>query len=193
MKRLALLTPALTLLASTTPALAHLGPAGHGSLAAGASHPLFGTDHLLAMVAVGLWAALSGGRALWTVPAGFVGAMVAGFLLALAGIGLPMVEPLILGSVIVLGGLVALTIRLPLGAAVALVATFGLFHGHAHGAEMGAATALPYLAGFAGATALLHLAGIGLGRLLTGLGRSLAMRGAGGLVALAGAGFVLAG
>lgn len=91
MKKTLLLTLPLAL-AATTPAFAHVNPAEHGSFAAGFSHPMFGADHILAMVAVGLWAVLLGGRALWMVPSAFVGTMMAGFLLAIAGTPLPFVS-----------------------------------------------------------------------------------------------------
>lgn len=173
-------------LLAATPAFAHLDPLGHGSFAAGFTHPLFGADHVLAMVAVGLWAALLGGRALWALPAAFVGAMAAGFVLALAGLPLPLVEPLILGSVIVFGVLAALALRLPLPAAAAVAVAFGLFHGHAHGGEMGLAAAVPYLAGFVTATAALHAAGVAGALALGRLGQSRIARGAGAAVALLG-------
>jgi urease accessory protein len=191
MKRIALaLIPGLTI---ASPALAHLDPVAHGSFAAGFSHPLFGADHILAMVAVGLWAALSGGRAVWALPVAFVGAMSVGFALALVGMPLPMVEPMILASVLLLGVLVALSVRLPLGAGAGIVAALALFHGHAHGAEMGGASAVSYLAGFAVATALLHGAGLLAGGMLARMGGSLLTRGAGAAVALAGSALALAG
>lgn len=148
---------------ATAPALAHLDSAEHGSFAAGLTHPVFGLDHVLAMIAVGLWAALLGGRAVWTLPTAFVGAMVAGFILSLAGVPLPLVEPLILSSVIVLGAAVALALSLPIGLSVLLVAAFGLCHGHAHGGEIGAADAFGYAGGFVLASALLHGAGLLIG------------------------------
>lgn len=148
---------------ASSPALAHLDPAEHGSFAAGFTHPLFGTDHVLAMIAVGLWAALQGGRAVWVLPTAFVGAMVAGFVLSLTGVSIPYVEPLILTSVIVLGTAVALALRLPLGLSAALVAVFGLCHGHAHGGEIGLAGELGYAGGFVLATALLHAVGLLIG------------------------------
>ncbi|WP_026380476.1 HupE/UreJ family protein [Afifella pfennigii] len=175
--------------AATAPAFAHLNPGEHGSFAAGLSHPLFGLDHILAMVAVGLWAAMLGGRALFAVPAAFVGTMIAGFLLALFGLSLPFVEPVILASVVVLGLIVAMAVRLPAAAGAVLVGAFALFHGYAHGTELGAASALSYLLGFALATAGLHAAGIGIGLVLGG-GRSrpgIALaRGLGGATAAAG-------
>ena len=187
--RFAAVAPALLLL-SAGPAFAHLDPVEHGSFAAGFTHPLFGTDHVLAMVAVGLWAAMLGGRAVWAVPAAFVGVMALGFASSFAGIALPFVEPTILASVVAIGFLVALAVPVPVGVGMAVVGFFALFHGYAHGGEMGEATALRYAAGFAVATALLHAAGVGaglgLGRLFSdGAGR-LVTRLAGGLTALSG-------
>ncbi len=158
-----LLLAASAFVASTAPAFAHLDPAEHGSLMAGFTHPLSGADHMLVMIAVGLWAAQIGGRALWVVPAAFVGAMAFGFALAMTGIHLPFVEPAILASVVALGLLVAMAIRWQTATCAAIVGVFALFHGYAHGGELGAAGALPFSTGFVIATALLHVAGIGLG------------------------------
>ena len=176
--------------ATALPAFAHLNPQEHGSFMAGVSHPLFGADHILAMMAVGLWAsqiAAAEGRrqALWAVPAAFVGTMALGFFMAVYGVGLPFVEPAILASVIGLGLLVAVAARLPTVAATAIVGVFALFHGHAHGGELGAAGALQFGIGFMIATALLHLAGVMLGLGVARFG-SIAARIAGGLTALAG-------
>lgn len=157
MKRLILAAAAALV---TTPAFAHLDPEAHGSFAAGLSHPVFGADHILAMVAVGLWAAVLGGRAVWALPSAFVAAMVAGFIASVGGMPLPFVEPMILVSVFVLGLAVALTLRLPVAAAAGLVGAFGLFHGHAHGGELGTAAALAFGAGFAVSTAVLHGLGV---------------------------------
>ncbi len=107
MKRSSVLAT-LVLMVTSSPAFAHLNPAEHGSFAAGFTHPLTGADHILAMVVVGLWAAMLGGRALYAVPLSFVGVMVLGFVAALSGLPLPYVEPVILASVIVIGLLVAL-------------------------------------------------------------------------------------
>lgn len=156
---------------ASSPAFAHLDPSEHGSFASGFTHPLFGTDHVLAMIAVGLWAALLGGRAIWALPTAFVGAMIVGFILSLTGVPLPYVEPFILASVVVLGVLVALALRLPVSACAAIVAVFGICHGHAHGGEIGSAGELGYAAGFVIATALLHAAG-----LLIGYGANVATR-----------------
>jgi len=162
MKKRLLLT-GLAFAASTAPAFAHLDPAEHGSLMAGFTHPLSGLDHILVMIAVGLWAAQIGGRALWIVPSAFVGTMALGFALAMTGVHLPFVEPAILASVVALGLLVAMAVRMETVACAVVVGVFALFHGYAHGGELGTAGALPFSTGFVIATALLHAAGIGLG------------------------------
>lgn len=141
-------------------AQAHSGAHSFG-FGQGLLHPLGGLDHLLAMVAVGLWAAQQGGRALWAVPAAFLGMMALGGLLAINGVVLPLVEPGIVGSVMVLGLLVALAARLSLAAGMGLVGLLALCHGQAHGLEMAVGTgALGYALGFMLATGLLHGAGI---------------------------------
>jgi len=165
-------------------AFAHPGHIGHAApFAEGWAHPLGGTDHVLAMVAVGLWAAMAADRrGIWALPLAFVAAMLAGGALGAAGLPLPAVEPMILASSVVLGLAAALALRPSLALALPAVAVFGVMHGHAHGAE-GPAAGLPaYAAGFVLATAALHLAGIGLGRLGPGVARFL-----GGATALAGA------
>ena len=154
---------AAILAATAAPAFAHLDPAEHGSLMAGLSHPLSGADHILAMIAVGLWAAQIGGKARWAVPSAFVAVTALGFMLALADSPLPFVEPGILASVIGLGLLVALAVRVPTAISAAIVGVFALFHGHAHGGELGTATALSFGVGFIISTALLHAVGVGLG------------------------------
>src|SRR5688572_17638361 len=152
MKRIAIVLAVLG--ASAAPAFAHFDPAEHGSLMAGLSHPLIGFDHVLAMVAVGLWAALLGGRALWLAPLAFVGAMAIGFAAALMGVSLPFVEPVILASVVVIGLLAATALPVPAGVAMAMVGFFAFFHGHAHGGELGSAGAIAFGAGFTLSTAL---------------------------------------
>ncbi|MFZ0100630.1 MAG: HupE/UreJ family protein [Gemmobacter sp.] len=149
-------------------AFAHTGHAGDHPFLSGLTHPALGADHLLAMVAVGLWAAVIGGRAMWALPSAFVSAMLLGGMLGSAGAPLPGVEPMILASVVALGALTALALQPGLAAAVAFVALFGLFHGHAHGAE-GPVTGLDgYAAGFVLTTMALHLVGVMLGRLAQG-------------------------
>jgi urease accessory protein len=154
---------AFAFIASASPALAHLDPGEHGSFMAGISHPLSGADHILAMVAVGLWAALLGGRARWLVPLAFVGTLLAGFLAAMAGVSLPFVEPVILASVVVVGLFAAIALNVATGTAMAMVGFFAFFHGHAHGGEIGEAGPHAYAAGFVIATALLHAAGVAAG------------------------------
>ncbi|MBL0372037.1 HupE/UreJ family protein [Rhizobium sp. KVB221] len=151
--------------ATAVSAFAHLDPTEHGSLLAGLTHPLSGADHLLAMVAVGLWAAQVGGKARWVIPSAFVSVMAVGFALALAGALLPFVEPAILASVVGLGLLVALAVRLPLASSATIVGAFALFHGYAHGGELGTAAAARFGTGFVIATGILHAVGIGLGAL----------------------------
>jgi len=145
-------------------AQAHIIPGEPPGFAHGFQHPLHGLDHILAMVAVGLWAVHLGGRALWAVPSTFVGMMVVGGALGMAGVPVPFVETGILVSVFFLGALLLTAARLPLWGGMTLVALFALMHGHAHGAEMpDSASGWAYGAGFALATILLHLSGIGLG------------------------------
>ena len=182
---------------ATAPALAHLDPSEHGSFAAGFSHPLFGLDHILVMVAVGLWAASLKGRAMLAVPAAFVGTMGLGFIVAIAGVPLPFVEPVILASIIFIGIMVALALPFSTAGMAAAVAFFALFHGHAHGGELGEAGAASFAIGFMIATALLHAAGIGLGLAFAKLqsrdDKSWITRAAGAVTAAAGVVLAVAG
>ena len=192
MLKRSLITLAISL-AATLPAFAHLDPVAHGSLAAGFSHPLFGLDHILAMVAVGLWAAQQGGRALWLVPAAFVGTMALGFAAAIAGLPLPFVEPVILASVIFIGIAIALALPIPTAAVAALVGFFAFFHGHAHGGELGEAGAWQFALGFILATAVLHVIGIAAGLLLSRVSGKALTRIAGAATALGGIWLAFAG
>jgi len=176
----------LTLLAAPAAALAHTGPAAHG-FAAGLTHPFSGIDHLLAMVAVGLWAAQIGGRAFWALPTAFLAVMGTAAFLGTSGAGLPLMEVGIAGSVVVFGLLVALSARLPLMAGVTLSGLLAIFHGFAHGAEMAPnASLLAYGAGFITATAALHGLGMGMGAFRHAAAGRILMRAAGGGVAAAG-------
>lgn len=172
------------------PAFAHVGLGQAAGFAHGFFHPLSGLDHIIAMVAVGLYAANLGGRNLWLVPSAFVVMMIFGGFLGYAGFHLPLVEGGIALSVVVMSMAIAAGVNLRTVAAVALVSLFALFHGHAHGSEGAALSSfLPYAAGFVIATASLHIAGIGLGLGLErfGLSTSLALKRAGGVAgALAG-------
>lgn len=143
-----------------TAALAHGGHGETSSLFAGLQHPLSGLDHITAMIAVGLLAALKRGRVLWLWPLTFVGVMLIGGVLGMAQVQLPFTEPAILASVVVLGLLLALAIDLPVAVGAAIVGVFALFHGHAHGAEAAGVGGLGYMIGFALTTAALHCAGI---------------------------------
>jgi urease accessory protein len=152
----------------------------------GFTHPLGGLDHLAAMVAVGLWATQMGRRAIWVVPLTFVVVMVLGGFLGTTNLAIPFVEQGIAYSVLALGVLIAATIRVPITVSAAIVGLFAIFHGYAHGAEMPAtASGIAYGLGFAMATALIHLNGIGLGLLCQNLFRDnlrLTQRFVGGLI-----------
>lgn len=155
---------ALLLAAAASPALAHTGAGATHGFASGLAHPFLGVDHLGAMVAVGLWAGLVGGRAVWAWPLAFVATMIAGALLGLHDVRLPGVEAGIAASLLLLGLAVAFKAPLPVLAGVSLCGVFALFHGHAHGLEMPTIVGpVPYVAGFALATAALHGAGLALG------------------------------
>jgi len=174
-------------------AYAHPGAGEAGGLVHGFMHPVGGIDHVLAMVAVGAFAALMGGRALWLVPAAFVAMMAFGGVIGFEGVQLPMVEIGIAASVVALGAAVALRWNPSVAVAAGLVGLFAIFHGHAHGAEMPlGASALGYAAGFMIATALLHVAGIviGVATGLAGRGSLLATRIGGSAIALAGVGLL---
>jgi urease accessory protein len=166
-------------------AQAHPGAPGHThGFSNGLFHPLTGLDHICAMVAVGLWAAQRGGRALWLVPLTFVSIMVVGGILGMGGVGIPYVEQGIAASVLVLGIFIASAVRLPLAASAAIVGLFALFHGYAHGAEMPATAAgLAYGTGFVVATASLHLCGISLGLIAQRFASTKLIRYAGGTIA----------
>ena len=157
---------ALALLLTPALALAHPGHGDNG-LIAGISHPLGGIDHLLAMLAVGLWAAQQQGAARWALPCTFVGILLIGGMLGFEGMNLPALESGIAASVLALGLAVALAVRLPLVMAVGATALFALFHGVAHGLELpDMSSPWTYAAGFVAATAVLHAAGYALVRTL---------------------------
>jgi urease accessory protein len=177
-----LLTEALV-----TPAFAQVGSGQADSFAAGVIHPLNGIDHILAMCAVGLWAALVGGRAIWVWPMSFVAIMLAGFAAATFKFEISFVGPAIWSSIVALGLVVALAVKPPVWLGAATVGCFAFFHGHAHGIEVAAASRLiPYAVGFAVATACLHAVGIGIALSARGEIGKTALRGAGLFAALAG-------
>jgi urease accessory protein len=152
--------PALALAALSFSAAAHGGDAhDHGGLLTGFLHPVTGLDHLAAMLAVGVWSAMTTKR-LWVAPLSFAALLLAGALLAQAGISFPAIEPMIAVSMLVVGLLLAAQVKLPEAAGAVLVGAFALFHGAAHGQELAAGTAL---AGMVLGTAVLHAAGIAIG------------------------------
>ena len=177
---------------AAAPARAH-GVSGHGGdFVAGLLHPISGLDHVVAMVAVGLWGAVLGPPALWLLPVAFPIVMALGGCLGLLGVAIPGVEIGIAVSGMVLGLLVLFEIRPPLVLAAAIVSAFALFHGHAHGTELPAnGNPFLYSLAFVIATGLLHLLGILLGetRRWPGGRRFVQIAGAG--VALVGLGFLL--
>jgi urease accessory protein len=156
-----LIAAALSVLAG--PAFAHTGTgaATHG-LIHGLMHPIGGTDHLLAMLAVGVWSALVMPARAWMAPVAFVTAMLMGAGLAAFGLALPMVELGIVASVIALGVMIAFRLDVGLVAGAALVGLFAMFHGNAHGLEA-SGSMLTYMAGFSLSTAALHVLGLGIG------------------------------
>lgn len=176
------------LLCLPTWAMAH---PGHGSdgLWAGISHPLTGWDHLLAMLAVGLWASTLHGKARWLIPSTFVAVMIIGFMIGTFGVHIPLVEQGIAASVLILGLATAWAKKIPTAAAMAMTAIFALFHGVAHGAELGNHGAVMFALGFVASTVALHIIGFGAGR---AIGQKIwTMRLSGGLIGLAGLGLLL--
>jgi len=175
-----------------TSALAHTGQ-GMGGFAGGLAHPLFGPDHVAAMVAVGLWGAFLGPPAIYLLPVVFPLVMAFGGALGILGVPLPHVEIGIAVSAVVLGAMVALAARPHLAVAAVLVGAFAVFHGYAHGAELPAgADPVAYSVGFVVATGALHLAGIAFGMLARWPAGRLAVRATGGAIACAGLVFLRA-
>jgi urease accessory protein len=171
----------------STAALAHVGDHSHMSFTEGMLHPFSGLDHVLAMVAVGLWASQLGGRALWLLPLTFPAVMAVGAGLGLSGVTLPWVEIGIAGSVMVLGAVVALALRPSLAISVPLIGAFALLHGYSHGIELPAsASAVGYGVGFSVATLMLHAVGIATGLIAGRLPVRFAARTTGGAIAVLG-------
>lgn len=173
----------LFLTMAAAPALAHTGHGSVEGFAHGLLHPLTGLDHILAMVAVGLWAGLVGGRARFAYPAAFVGMMVVAGIWGMSGGQLAGVEIGIALSVVILGLAIALKASPPLAAGALACAIFAIFHGFAHGAELPEnASGLGYAIGFVIATAALHGAGLVLASGLAARAPLLARVAGGGLV-----------
>jgi urease accessory protein len=175
------------------PALAHTGTGAAAGLQSGLLHPITGLDHLVAMVAVGLWGAQLGNPAIWILPITFPLVMALGGLLGVSGLILPLTEEAVALSGIALGLLVALRARPPLWTAALIVGVFAVFHGYAHGRELPhAADPLAYGAGFVIATGLLHLCGILIGLLIRWPFGERAIRACGAAIGCVGAYFLLA-
>ncbi len=185
------------LLCAATPAAAGIEPGMGMSFGSGFVHPFLGTDHLLAMVAMGAIAAAHHGTARLALPAAFVAGMGLGLVLGTSGVHIPFVEMLIVSSVVILGGLLASGLTVPVVLGAGLAGMLSLFHGEAHGLEIGGASFLPFAVGVLMAAAVLQTWGLGFASILTtALGQSTAripvrMLGAG--IALGGLVLVFAG
>jgi urease accessory protein len=180
----------LTWMLASSVAAAHTGSFG-GGFVGGFGHPLFGPDHVAAMVAVGLWGAFLGAPAIYVLPIVFPLVMAVGGVLGILGLPLPGAEVAIAASAVVLGMMVATAARPPLWVAALVVGVFAIFHGYAHGAELPpGADAVAYSVGFVVATGLLHLAGIALGLTVRWPAGRVGVRGAGAAIAAAGVAFL---
>ncbi|WCM94484.1 HupE/UreJ family protein [Acidovorax sp. NCPPB 2350] len=184
------LSAAAAVLLALAPALAfaHVGDGtahGHAGFLQGFAHPFTGLDHLAAMLALGVWSALAV-RPVWLAPAAFVALLTVGAVAGFAGLAVPGVEPMIAASLLAVGLLVAWRRALPVALAAAIAGAFAFFHGAAHGQELGGGGQWLALAGMVAATALLHGAGIVLGRVVLQRHRALSLV-AGGGTALLGA------
>ncbi len=183
MKRLSILLLGLLVL----PAHAHVAGGLAGGFTAGLLHPVLGLDHVVAMVAVGLWGAFLGQPAIWLLPVVFPLVMTVGGALGILGVPLPAVETGIALSAIVLGLMVAFAVRPPLWLAALIVGFFAVFHGYAHGAELpSSAGPLAFSLGFVVSTGLLHLSGVALGLLTQWQGGRRLVQAGGGVIALIG-------
>jgi urease accessory protein len=179
-------------LVATASAQAHSEGGEAGGFISGFTHPLFGADHIVAMVAVGLWGAFLGAPAVWLLPVVFPTVMAFGGALGVMGVPLPAIETGIALSGIVLGLMVLLASRPPIWVAAVLVGIFAIFHGHAHGTELPtSANPMTYSIGFVISTGLLHLSGIALGFLTRFPWGIHLVRGCGGVIACVGLGFLL--
>jgi urease accessory protein len=191
LERGATILMAVLLALGATPALAHVGEGAVGGFLSGFGHPIFGWDHVVAMVAVGLWGAFLGMPAIWLLPVVFPLVMAFGGALGIVGVPLPAVETGIAASAVVLGLVVAFQARPPLWVAAGVVGIFAIFHGHAHGTELPQAVSpLTFAIGFVLATGLLHLLGIAFGLLVRWPAGKVAVRAGGAAIALTGMAFL---
>lgn len=174
-----------------TVAWAHDGTGLVGGFVSGFLHPLNGPDHMLAMVAVGLWGAILGRPLVVALPVAFPIMMAIGGVMGILGVPIPPVEPGIGLSVVVLGAVIAFAVRPAVWLAIVIVAVFGMFHGYAHGQELpSAADPVGYSVGFVLSTGLLHLIGIGIGYLALRRGGLRLVQGLGGVISMAGLWFI---
>ena len=191
MRPLRTLAITATFLAFAGAASAHEGAGVTGGFISGFMHPILGWDHVVAMVAVGLWGAFLGRPAIWILPVVFPLVMALGGALGVMGIPVPAVETGIAASALVLGALVAFAARPPIWIAAVFVGAFAIFHGHAHGTELpDAANPLAYSIGFVIATGILHSLGIAFGLLVRWPAGKIAVQAGGGIIALVGVGFL---
>ena len=167
---------------------AHILPGQPAGFIGGMSHPLTGIDHIMVMVAVGLWASQIGGKAIWQIPAIFIGFMIFGGFLGAMGVRIPFVEQGIILSVILIGAVVAMALKPSSPASAVVAAIFAVLHGHVHGTELASLTIpeIGYAAGFTLTTAALHAFGVGLGSILQKMKKPSLVRMTGGLIMLAG-------
>jgi urease accessory protein len=189
--RFANLVALLAWASTTIPAFAHSEKGEAIDFWGGFAHPIFGLDHVVAMVAVGLWGAFLGAPAIWLLPVVFPLVMAVAGALGVLGVPLSGVETGIALSAIALGAMVALAARPPLWIAAVLVGVFAIFHGYAHGVELPVgADAIAFSMGFVVATGMLHLGGIAFGALSQWSAGRIAVQAAGGVIALIGVAFL---
>ena len=183
--------PLLALCLFSDAAQAHVSGGLAGGFTSGLLHPVLGLDHVVAMVGVGLWGAFLGSPAIWMLPVIFPLVMTFGGALGIIGVPLPAIETGIALSAVVLGLMVAFSVRPPIWIAGLIVGLFAIFHGYAHGAELpAAANPLAFSLGFVVSTGLLHLAGIALGLLTRWPAGLQVVRAGGGVIAFIGLGFL---
>jgi urease accessory protein len=188
----AFLTLTLMLFVLPATAGAHTATGTIGGFLSGFQHPLTGLDHIVAMVAVGLWGAFLGGRAMWTLPVVFPMVMAIGGAVGVLGLPLPGVETGIALSGVILGAMVAFAAKPPLWVAAVIVGVFAIFHGYAHGTELPeSANAMTFAIGFVISTGLLHMSGIAFGLLVKWPWGQMAVRAGGVAIALVGFGFLI--
>lgn len=186
------LLPPATIALAPTVVFAHTGVGTIGGFTSGFTHPILGLDHLLAMLAVGIWGAQIGGRSVWMLPVAFPLIMAVGGFLGASGVPFPFVETVIALSVIGLGLAIALALKPVESVSLAVIALFAVFHGHAHGAELPrSADPAAYGIGFVMATGLIHLTGIAFGMFVGSLARGRVARASGVAISLAGIYFLL--